>query len=233
MLFRSLSSSAALEVAVALALGFEGSPIELAQVCRRAEQRASGVPCGIMDQLCIAAGVRDHALLIDCGELTIDPVAIPDDVEIVVQHIAHRTLVGSAYADRVRECAEAEAAIGPLRHATVAEARTIDDPVIRARAVHVTSENGRVLRFAEALRADDLRAAGQLMVESHRSLAEQFETSTPMMDTVVEQLRATPGVYGARMTGGGFGGCVVALTEPGALSYGWVVRAVDGAHVER
>ena len=228
-----LSSSAALEVAVALALGFEGSPIELAQVCRRAEQRASGVPCGIMDQLCIAAGVRDHALLIDCGELTIDPVAIPDDVEIVVQHIAHRTLVGSAYADRVRECAEAEAAIGPLRHATVAEARTIDDPVIRARAVHVTSENGRVLRFAEALRADDLRAAGQLMVESHRSLAEQFETSTPMMDTVVEQLRATPGVYGARMTGGGFGGCVVALTEPGALSYGWVVRAVDGAHVER
>lgn len=227
-----LSSSAALEVGVALALGFEGPAIELAQLCQRAEQRASGVPCGIMDQLVIAAGVRDHALLIDCGDLTIEPVAIPEGVEVVVQHIAHRTLVGSAYADRVRECAAAEEAIGPLRHATYAEARTIADPVVRARAMHVTSENVRVTQFAAALRSGDLRHAGALMVESHRSLADQYATSTPLMDQVVEQLCATPGVHGARMTGGGFGGCVVALTEPGALSHGWVVRAVDGAHIE-
>jgi len=228
-----LSSSAALEVAVALALGFEGTSIELAQLCQRAEQRASGVPCGIMDQLCIAAGVRDHALLIDCGDLSIEPVAIPADAEIVVQHIAHRTLVGSAYADRVRECAQAEQLIGPLRHATFAQARTIDDPVVRARAMHVTSENLRVTQFVAALRSGELRHAGQLMVESHRSLAEHYATSTPAMDAAVERLCATPGVFGARMTGGGFGGCVVALTEPGALSHGWVVRAVDGARIER
>ena len=93
-----LSSSAALEVAVALALGCEGTPLEIAQLCQRAENRASGVPTGIMDQLAITSGVRDHALLIDCGELTVQPVAIPSGVEIVVQFIAHRTLVGSPYA---------------------------------------------------------------------------------------------------------------------------------------
>jgi galactokinase len=113
-----MSSSHALEVAVALALGFEGSVVELAQLTQRAENRASGVPTGIMDQFSIAGGVAGHALLMDCGALTITPVPMPDDVEVVVQFIAHRTLVGSAYADRVAECATAEALIGPLRTAT-------------------------------------------------------------------------------------------------------------------
>ncbi|MEQ1703906.1 MAG: galactokinase family protein [Ilumatobacteraceae bacterium] len=90
-----LSSSAALEVAVALVLGFHGTPLALAQLCQRAENRASGVPSGIMDQLAIAAGVAGHALMIDCGELTVTPVALPRDVEIIVQFIAHRTLVAA------------------------------------------------------------------------------------------------------------------------------------------
>jgi len=224
-----LSSSAALEVAVALALGFTGTPLELAQLCQRAENRASGVPSGIMDQLAIAAGLAGHALLIDCGELTIQPVAIPRGVEIVVQFIEHRTLVGSPYADRVAECATAEQLIGPLRHATTATARSITDPVVRARAMHVTSENRRVIDFADAIAAGDLREAGTLMVHSHASLRDLYATSTPAMDAAVAQVVATPGVFGARMTGGGFGGCIVALTEPGALLSGWVVQAVAGA----
>lgn len=224
-----LSSSAALELAVALALGFDGDALSLAQLCRRAEIRASGVPCGIMDQLVIAAGVADHALLIDCGDLTIEPVRIPESVDVVVQFVAHRSLVGSAYADRVAECAAAEAMIGPLRTATPQAVLTIDDDVIRARARHVVGENQRVRDFAEALDAGDLRTAGALMVTSHDSLRDGYETSTPVMDAAVERLIEQRGVYGARMTGGGFGGCVVALTERGALADGWVVRAVEGA----
>jgi galactokinase len=225
-----LSSSAALELAVALALGFDGDALSLAQLCRRAEIRASGVPCGIMDQLVIAAGVAGHALLIDCGDVTIEPVAIPDNVEVVVQFVAHRALVGSAYAQRVAECATAEELIGPLRLATLSDTISISDPTIRARAQHVVSENQRVREFALAIADGDLRRAGSLMVASHNSLRDLYLTSTPVMDEEVEQLMAQPGVYGARMTGGGFGGCVVALTEPGALTDGWVVRAVDGAH---
>jgi galactokinase len=226
-----LSSSAALEVGVALALGHEGTPLELAQLCQRAENRASGVPSGIMDQLSIAAGVAGHALVIDCGEFTVRPVPLPDDIEIVVLFVAHRTLVGSPYAERVAECAAAERAIGPLRSATVEQASSIDDPVVRRRALHVTSENQRVRDFAAALEARDLAAAGRLMVAGHESLRTLYDTSTPVMDAAVHELCAVPGVHGARMTGGGFGGCVVALTDPGALSVGWVVRAVGGAHI--
>ncbi|HEY0521126.1 MAG TPA: galactokinase [Ilumatobacteraceae bacterium] len=224
-----LSSSAALELAAALALGFEGDALSLAQLCRRAEIRASGVPCGIMDQLVIAAGVADHALLIDCGDVTIEPVTIPDDVEVVVQFVAHRVLVASAYAQRVAECATAESLIGPLRTATLADTSSIADPVIRARAQHVVSENQRVRDFVAAMRSGDLAAAGSLMIDSHNSLRDLYATSTPVMDDAVEQLAAQPGVHGARMTGGGFGGCVVALTEPGAVADGWIVKAVDGA----
>ena len=226
-----LSSSHALQVAVAMALGHRGSIIELAQLTQRAENRSSGVPTGIMDQLSIAAGVKGHALMIDCGALTVQPVPVPDDLEVVVQFIAHRTLVGSAYADRVAECAAAEALIGPLRDATPAQARAIDDPVLRMRAMHVTAENQRVRDFAAALAAGDLVEAGRLVKDGHESLRLLYDTSTPVMDAAVERLNATPGVYGARMTGGGFGGCVVALTEPGVLTQGWVVQAVDGARV--
>ena len=224
-----LSSSAALEVAAALVCGFAGTALELAQLCRRAEFRASGVPCGIMDQLSIAAGVEGCATLIDCHALTVSPIPVPQDADIVVQFVRHRTLAGSEYSERVASCAAAEALIGPLRSATHTALAAIEDAVVRRRAQHVVEENQRVRDFASSLAAGDLAGAGALMVQSHNSLRDLFETSTPAMDAAVRTLVATPGVFGARMTGGGFGGCVVALTEPGALATGWVVHPVAGA----
>lgn len=226
-----LSSSAALECAVGLALGFQGTSEELALMARRAEHAATGVPTGIMDQLCIAAAVEGHATLIDCHTLDITQVPVPDDVDVVVLFVAHRTLVGSAYADRVAECARAEAALGPLRLATLDDIAGVDlDDVARRRSRHVISENQRVRDFASALERADYTTAGAIMAASHRSLAVDFETSTAAMDAAVADLAARPGVFGARMTGGGFGGCVVALCEPDALADGWLVHASAGAH---
>ncbi|CAA9246353.1 MAG: Galactokinase [uncultured Acidimicrobiales bacterium] len=228
-----LSSSAALEVAVALALGFEGTPLELALACQRAEQRASGVPSGIMDQLASASGVAGHALLMDCHSLAVTPVPMPDDVAVVVVHSGQaRALATSAYGERRAACEAAEARIGPLRQATLADVETLDDVVLRSRARHVVTENERVRRFSAALRAGELVECGRLMVESHRSLADDFEVSTPRLDALVGELTALPGVFGGRLTGAGFGGCVVALAEPGAVDRGWRVRAADGARVE-
>ena len=227
-----LSSSAALEVAVALALGFAGSAVELALACQRAEQLASGVPCGVMDQLAAAAGVAGHALLIDCGTLAVRPVPLPAGVEVVVVHSGEpRRLADSAYAERRRHCEAAAALVGPLDRASLASVEGLTDPVLRARARHVVTENERVRRFAAALEEGDVAACGRLMVESHESLRLDFEVSTPRLDRLVARLVSTPGVHGARLTGAGFGGCVVALTEPGALAEGWHVRAVDGARV--
>jgi galactokinase len=221
-----LSSSAALEVAVALALGFTGDAVALAQCCQRAEQRASGVPCGIMDQLASAAGVEGHALLIDCHELRTEAVPIPDEAAVVVVHSGEpRGLAGTAYADRRAECEAAEAEIGPLRTASPTDVETLADPVLRRRARHVVGENARVRDFAVALAAADLRTAGDLMRASHASLRDDFAVSTPGLDALTERLDRVPGVYGARLTGAGFGGCVVALAEPGALAEGWTVRA--------
>jgi galactokinase len=224
-----LSSSAALEVACALALGFDGAPLELALLARRAEHRATGVPTGIMDQLCIASGVSGHAMLIDCHTLDVAHAPVPDDVVIVVRFVAHRTLEVSEYGERVAQCAAAEAVVGPLRTATVAELDRIDDELVRARARHVVTENARVRAFSVALAAGDFDVAGEIMLDGHRSLRDDFGTSTPVMDAAVEELRGTPGVLGARMTGGGFGGCVVAMCRPGTQTGGWFVRPVAGA----
>jgi galactokinase len=224
-----LSSSAALELAVALALGFEGPPIELARLGQRAEHRATGVPTGIMDQLCIAAATDGHATMIDCHTLAVDQVPIPEDLEIVVRFVANRTLVGSAYSERVAECRAAEAVVGPLRLATIQAVEGIDDPIVRCRARHVVTENDRVRAFASALGAGDFALAGEIMWAGHCSLRDDFATSTPQMDEAVEALMAVPGVFGARMTGGGFGGCVVALAAPGCQIDGWKVKAVGGA----
>jgi galactokinase len=227
-----LSSSAALEVSLALALGFTGSHVELALACQRAEHAASGVPSGIMDQLASAAGVAGSALLIDCTTLERTPVPLPADVEVVVVHSGEsRALVGSAYADRRRECEAAEAEIGPLRSASVEAVATIRDPVVRRRARHVVTENARVREAAAALSAGDVAAAGRAMGASHASLRDDFEVSTPGLDRLVAELSGTPGVFGARLTGAGFGGCAVALARPGAVRRGWVVRAVDGARL--
>ena len=176
-----LSSSAALELAVALALGFDGTPTELARLGQQAEHLATSVPTGIMDQLCIAASTAGHALLLDCHTLRFEHVPVPDDIEIVVRFIAHRTLEGSEYSDRVAQCREAEAVIGPLRLATPEDVARLDGVVAR-RARHVITENARVIEFADALRAGDYTAAGDAMVRSHRSMADDFEISTTAMD---------------------------------------------------
>ena len=227
-----LSSSASLEVAVALALGFVGTPLELALACQRAEHLASGVPSGVMDQLASASGRAGHALLIDCSSYEVEPVPLPDGVDILVAHSGQsRTLVGSAYAERRSECEEAAALIGPLREATAADVERLPAGLLRRRARHVVSENERVLAFADTLRTGDLHAAGRLMVQSHESLRDDFEVSTPALDQLVARLLATPGVYGARLTGAGFGGCVVALADPASPAEGWRLSAAAGAAV--
>ena len=225
-----LSSSAALEIAVALALGCELPSTELAQLTRRAEHIATGVPTGIMDQLCIASARDGHGTMIDCRTLGVQHVPIPTDVKIMVRFIAHRTLVGSAYADRVAQCATAESIIGPLRDALLADVAVITDATIASRARHVISENARVVSFASALASGDYSTAGAIMSDSHRSLAEDFATSNDQMNAAVQDMRAIPGVFGARMTGGGFGGCIVALCEPDAVIEGWHVKPVSAAH---
>ena len=227
-----LASSASFEVALALALAHPGSTLELARSCQSAEQRATGVPCGIMDQLASAAGVAGHALLIDCTALSVEPVPVPADAEIVVVDSGQsRRLAGSAYADRRRACEAAEGWIGPLRTAALEDPAAIPDAVVRARARHVVTENGRVREFVAAMVVGDLSACGRLMVESHRSLATDFEVSTARLDQLVADLCGRPDVFGARLTGAGFGGCVVALARPGAIRDGWPVVASDGARV--
>lgn len=228
-----LSSSAALEVAVALALGFVGSPLELALACQQAEHLAAGVPSGIMDQLASAAGVPGCALLIDCTSLEVTPVPVPESVEVVVVDSGERrALSTSAYAERRRQCEEAAALIGPLREASPEAARSLDDPTLRRRARHVVTENLRVAAFVEALAVGDAAGAGARMTESHASLRDDFDVSKPQLDRLVEELCATDGVYGARLTGAGFGGCVVALAAPGAVHRGWRFRPAGGATVE-
>ncbi len=212
-----LSSSAALELSVALALGFSGSPMDLALLGQAAEHAAVGVPSGLLDQMASAFGRAGHAMVIDFTSLAVTHVPLPEADVVVVDSGQSRTLAGSEYAVRR---AQVEAA-----------AAGTDDPLLLRRARHVATENERVRAFASALTSGDLREAGALMRASHASLAEDFEVTTPMLDGLVDDLMATRGVYGARMTGGGFGGCVVALTEPGALSAGWHVRAVDGARL--
>lgn len=224
-----LSSSAALEISCALAMGATLAPRELAQMTQRAEQLATGVPTGIMDQLCIASASEGHGTLIDCHTLEITHIPIPDEVDIVVQFIAHRTLEGSEYATRVAECATAESLIGPLRHADISQVDNIADDIIRARARHVVSENERVRHFTDALIRGHYTAAGRLMVGSHQSLARDYATSNPQMDAAVDAAVNTPGVFGARMTGGGFGGCIVAMCTPESSLPGWRVRPTGAA----
>jgi galactokinase len=226
-----LSSSGPLGVAVALALGAGKSltRVEIALLCQRAQRAATGVPAGVLDEMASLNGVEGHAILLDCHDLATEAVRLPDQAEIVVRYVSHRTVTGSPYSDRVATCLAAEEQIGPLRSASIEDVAGIDDPVLRSRARHVVSENQRVRDCAAALVNEDLAAAGRLMTLSHESLRDDYEVSTPELDRAVEALNDTPGVYGARLTGAGFGGCVIALTRRGAAPDGWVVHAVDGA----
>jgi galactokinase len=233
-----LSSSAALEVALALVFGHDADPVSLARTCQRAEQAATGVPTGIMDQLVVSAAQENCALLIDFADLSMQPVELPAGVDVVVVHSGEsRALAHSAYAQRRAECEAAAHRLGPLGRMDPGVKVAIPDPVLRRRARHVVTECERVRSFVAALGAGDLAAAGRLMTASHHSLAQDFEVSTPGLDSLVQRLVGLPGVYGARLTGAGFGGCVVALTEPTALDLellgtpAWRVRASAGAHL--
>lgn len=208
-----LSSSAAFEVALALALcdaaSFDLSPMELALACQEAEQMATGVPCGIMDQLTSVGGRAGCALLIDCRSLEIDPIPIPESLSIIVVHSGlPRALAESPYAERRAACEAAAARLGLAALRDASAVRVEDD--VRAR--HVVSENARVLQAAEALRDGDLDTLGLLLSASHASLRDDFEVSTPELDLLAVELERA-GVFGARLTGAGFGGCVVALAR--------------------
>jgi galactokinase len=231
-----LSSSASLDVALALAIGFDGPPEALATLAQRAEHKAAGVRTGLLDQLAICLAEEGHALLLDCGRLIATPVPMPPEVEVLVVHSgAQRSLEASAYEERRLQCEEAASLIGPLPDATATDTELIGDAVLRHRARHVVTENARALAFAEAFRASDVRAAGLLMDESHASLRDDFEVSSPELETAVSFLRSRRGVLGARLTGAGFGGCAVALVEPGAVDLAivpyrsWRVRAAGPA----
>jgi galactokinase len=208
-----LSSSSALSVALTLALatvaGLELDPVPMARTALDGEVQATGVPGGMMDQLTALLGRRDHALLIDCRALDVEPMPLPDAYAVLVMHSGlPRTLAGSAYADRRRACEEVATRLGvaALRDATFDQVR--DEPIAR----HVVTENARVLEFAGALRRGDTANLGPLLLASHASLRDDYEVSTPELDLAVELL-VEHGAAGARLTGAGFGGCVVALVE--------------------
>ncbi|MEO8484037.1 MAG: galactokinase [Acidobacteriota bacterium] len=221
-----LSSSAALEVATATMLqaltGHPLSPAETIALCRQAEHEYAGVPCGVMDQTAVVLAREGHALLLDCRSLDVAhvPFIDPDVCLLIVNTSVRHSLASGEYARRRAECAAAAAQLGvtTLRDASAAD--VADQP----RARHVVSENARTLAAVEALRMSDWPRLGRLMYESHLSLRDDFEVSCAELDAVVEIARdigEPGGVWGCRMTGGGFGGCAVCLvrsTEAAAIS---------------
>ena len=228
-----LSSSAALEVATALVLqelnGFSIEPKEMALLCQRAENEFVGMKCGIMDQFVSLLGRREHALLLDCRSLNYQyiPLAL-DEYRLLICHsgVSH-TLVDSAYNQRRIECDHGLEMISrkypdvkSLRDASIDQldaSRCRMETAVYLRCRHVISENKRVLESVEALNASDLEAFGGLMNASHNSLRDDYEVSCKEIDLLVELAREVPGVLGSRITGGGFGGCIISLVHNNAV----------------
>ncbi len=225
-----LSSSAAIEVASAFALlgGRKLDPLEIAKLGQRAERQFVGVPSGIMDQYASVFGRKGEALQIDCRSLEHEYVRLPDDVRILaVNSLVKHELGTSAYRDRVNECQAAVSAI-QKSHPEVKTLRDVTPEIFeevknqlpdvpRRRARHVISDSQRVLHLAAAARAHDLPAMGKLFFASQRSMQEDYEITCEEIDFLVDTAGKIPGVYGARMTGGGFGGCTVNLVSPDAV----------------
>ena len=222
-----LSSSAALEVGMCrLMLHLSGGDlddVETAKLCQRAETEFAGVPCGIMDQAIVAAGRAGHAMLLDCRSLEMTHVPLPsEDVAVIVcDSKATHELTGGEYAERRGACEAASKKLGVpfLRDATPEQVERAKDDlgdVLHRRARHVVTENARCVAFADALRSGDYKEAGGRMYESHASLRDDYEVSTPELDKLVEAARSVDGVYGSRMTGAGFGGCTITLCRPDA-----------------
>jgi galactokinase len=223
-----LSSSAAVEVATALAvtshLEARYTPPELARICQRAENNFVGANSGIMDQFISANGAEDHALLLDCRDLSFKLVPLPPHVALVIANtMVKHSVAGGEYATRRAEVEQACAAIARhrpkvrfLRDATVEDLDRWGaemPPNALKRARHVITENLRTVAAAEALLKGDLARLGRLMAEAHWSYSHDFEASCPEADTMVELARDLPGLIGARLTGGGFGGCTINLVE--------------------
>lgn len=228
-----LSSSAAIELATAWAMLDEAAAgvdqMTLARLCQRAENEYVGVMSGLMDQFAEACGVAGSALFLDCRSLEWRPVALPDDITLVICHTGSlRHLDGSAYNERRAQCDAAVAAIATddpsvrsLRDVTAAHLTTTGgrmDPVARRRAEHVVAENERVAWTVAALEAGDLAAVGETFAASHASLRDRFEVTSPELDAMVEIAVAVPGVIAARMTGAGFGGCTINLVRSDAVT---------------
>jgi galactokinase len=223
-----LSSSAALEMATAQAFatvsGLVWEPETMARLGQLAENEWVGVNCGIMDQMISAAGEADHALLIDCRSLDVEAVPLPSGTAVVVLDTStRRGLVDSAYNERRAQCEEAARffRVAALRDVSLeqleAQCHGLDE-VTRRRAHHVITENARTLRAAEAMRRGDAVEFGLVMDAGHASLRDDFDISSDELNTMVACARQEEGCYGARMTGGGFGGCAVALVDSGTAT---------------
>ncbi|HEY0945555.1 MAG TPA: galactokinase [Opitutaceae bacterium] len=236
-----LSSSAAIELASALAFltatNQQPSRETVVKVGRHAENNFVGVPCGILDQGVSGFGKKDHLVFIDCRGPRFDTVPMPADAHFWIfnTHTKH-ALVDGFYAARHRECMEAAKALGVglLVEATPAAleaAKSALSPDAFKRARHVIEEIARVDATVAALKTGDIAAVGRLLTASHRSSQQLFENSTPELDFLVDMLAAIPNVHGARLTGGGFGGAVMALTS-GAFS-GAQATAVANAYAEK
>ena len=217
-----LSSSAALEVAVVSTILWladsERSAAEIARLCQRVDNELVGIPSGIMDQMISASALAGHACLIDCRSLYVEPYPLPNDSVVAVMDTkTRRQLVDSEYADRRSACVRAAAAIGvdTLRDAELSDLERMPAELAteRRRAHHVITENQRTVDAAQAMADGDAEALGTLMNASHDSLRDDYEVSGPALDQIVEIARDSPGCLGARMTGGGFAGCAVALVR--------------------
>jgi galactokinase len=218
-----LSSSASLGVAAAMAFARASglatlSATDFALIAQQSENQFVGTACGIMDQLVSARAELGCALLIDCRSLDASPVRMPGDVAVAIIHSGvARELAGSAYNDRRRQCEDMarHAEVAALRDLTLSEleaAASGIDPVALRRARHVVTENARTCAAAEALAAGDLETMGALMAQSHASMRDDFEITVPKIDELVSIAQEAVGAQGgARMTGGGFGGCIVAV----------------------
>ncbi len=220
-----LSSSAAVQMAAARVFaavsGLEWEPARMARLVQRAENEWVGVRCGIMDMLASACGRQGHALLIDCLDLTRDLVRMPRDATVVVLDSGtRRELTQSGYNDRRAECEAAAEILGvpSLRYASLGDLELRREGLVaplHQRARHVISENARTLQAAGWLQAGDLVRFGQAMNASHASLRDDFQVSTPVIDSLAAIAQQHPACHGARMMGGGFGGSVVCLADRG------------------
>ncbi|MEC8223037.1 MAG: galactokinase, partial [SAR324 cluster bacterium] len=218
-----LSSSSAFELAIARAFtsvgNWEWHPLEMAGLCQRAENEWVGMNCGIMDQTISALGQAGNALFLDCRSLETRQVRMPENLQIAVMDTGTRhELVDSAYNERRLQCEKAAAffEVKALRDLSLEKLLSSEkemDPVVYRRARHVVTENQRVLSFIKDLESGSPEKAGQQMNESHQSLRDDFEVSSEALDLISECARESPGCYGARMTGGGFAGCGVALVD--------------------